>query len=412
MHKFKTLLNRFLPGIFLVSYNVGIGSVTMMSKSGALYGYSLLWLILLSSIIYYYLVSVFGKYTMCTGETFIYAVRKRIHPAVGKTIVVFLVLIILPALMGLMGIMSDVLSEWSSTWGIKRISSSFWAVFLSVLIYLFLFSGTIGKVKAILSSIVVLIFFAFIANLFQVFPSPEAIIHGLIPSIPQDVATSDNSAFLIMSGMVGTTVSSVAFIIRSITIKEAQWDYSYYREQKKDALLSSIGVFLLSGTILITAAVVLHPHQLMVNNAVDLVLLLKPIAGEATIILMAIGILTAGITSHIPNLMVIPWAIGDYKSKTLNLKSFNVRILLLILTFVGILTPVFKLKSVFIILLSQGLLAILLPLTVGCIFYLMNNEVMGENKNNLKNNILMGGVFLFSLFMGITGFIGFINDLL
>ncbi len=411
MNQFKRLLNRFLPGIFLLSYNVGIGSVTMMSKSGALYGYSLLWVILFSSVMYYYLVSVFSKYTMVTGSTFIHAVKEKIHPGMASVIVAFLVIIILPALMGLMGIMSDVLSEWSSTWLTGRVPSSFWAILISVLIYFFLFSGTTEKVKKILSAFVIVIFFAFLANLFWVFPSAKEIFEGLIPSIPDDVTGSDNSTFLIMAGMVGTTVSSVAFIIRSINIKEAKWDLSHYKQQKKDALLSSIGVFILSATILITAASILHPNKLMVNQAIDLILLLKPIAGEATIVLMAVGILAAGISSHIPNMMVIPWALSDYKSKPLQLKDKKIRILFLVLTLVSIITPVFGLKPVFILLLSQGLLAILLPLIVGCMLYLMNNKVLGDNKNNIKDNLLLGIVFLFSLFMGITALIGVAKDL-
>lgn len=411
MNKYSRLLRSFLPGLFLVSYNVGIGSVTMMSKSGALYGCSLLWIVLLSSVIYYYLVSVFSKYTMVTRETFLYAVKKHISRKVSLFIIGAICLIIYPALMGLMGIMCDVLSEWSVSWGTGKISSSVWGFVLASLVAIFFLLGTTEKIKSILSGIVVIIFFAFVANLFYAFPPASTFFKGLIPTIPEDIAGSDNGTFLIMAGMVGTTVSSIAFIIRSSLVKEANWDFSYYRQQKKDALLSAIGVFLISAAILVSATATLYVNDLTVNSAVDLILLLKPIVGEASIVFMSIGILAAGITSHIPNIMVIPWVVSDYKSVIFDMKNTKNRCLLIFLTFIGVLTPVFHWKPVFIMLLSQGLLAVLLPLTVGCIYYLMNNKIMKDDRNNLKDNILLGIVFLFTLFIGGLGLVGLIKDI-
>lgn len=411
MNHYSRLLRSFLPGLFLISYNVGIGSVTMMSKSGALYGCSLLWIVLLSATIYYYLVSVFSKYTMVTKETFLYAVKKHIDSNMSLFIIGAICLIIFPALMGLMGIMCDVLSEWSVSWKTGKISSSVWGLVLASLVALFFLLGTMEKMKNLLSGIVVIIFFAFIANLFYAFPPGDVFLKGFIPTIPEDVSGSDNNTFLIMAGMVGTTVSSIAFIIRSSLVKEANWDFSYYGQQKRDAFLSAIGVFLISAAILVSATATLYINGLTVNNTTDLILLLKPIVGEASVIFMSVGILAAGITSHIPNIMVIPWLISDYKSIPFDMKKRHNRYLLIFLAFVGVLTPVFHWKPVFIMLLSQGLLAILLPLTVGCIFYLMNNKIIGEEKNKLKDNILLGIIFIFTLFIGGMGFVGLIKDI-
>ncbi len=41
--KFSKALALFLPGIFLLGFNIGTGSVTSMAKAGATYGMSLLW---------------------------------------------------------------------------------------------------------------------------------------------------------------------------------------------------------------------------------------------------------------------------------------------------------------------------------------------------------------------------------
>ena len=46
--KFAKGLALFLPGIFLLGFNLGTGSVTAMAKAGAEYGMSMLWAIVAS----------------------------------------------------------------------------------------------------------------------------------------------------------------------------------------------------------------------------------------------------------------------------------------------------------------------------------------------------------------------------
>jgi Mn2+/Fe2+ NRAMP family transporter len=73
----------FLPGIFLLGFNMGTGSVTAMAKAGSEYGMSLLWTIAASCLCTFFMVNLYGRYTLVTGETAIEAFRKHIHPVVG-----------------------------------------------------------------------------------------------------------------------------------------------------------------------------------------------------------------------------------------------------------------------------------------------------------------------------------------
>ena len=88
--KFATTLALFLPGIFLLGFNIGTGSVTAMAKAGATYGMSLLWTILISCMATFLLITVYGRYTLVTGETALQAFRKHIHPALGIFFIVAL----------------------------------------------------------------------------------------------------------------------------------------------------------------------------------------------------------------------------------------------------------------------------------------------------------------------------------
>ena len=106
MHRVKIFIASILPGIFIIGYNVGTGSITSMSKAGANFGFGLLWTVALSCLVTYYLINLFSRYTMVTGKTFIEGLKEEIHPALALFLISILSLIILGALMGVLGIIT------------------------------------------------------------------------------------------------------------------------------------------------------------------------------------------------------------------------------------------------------------------------------------------------------------------
>ncbi|HUV13713.1 MAG TPA: hypothetical protein VMY18_08710, partial [Acidobacteriota bacterium] len=57
------------PGLFLIGYNIGTGSVTTMAKSGAEHGMALFWTVVLSCLFTYILMVAYGQVTLVTGKT-------------------------------------------------------------------------------------------------------------------------------------------------------------------------------------------------------------------------------------------------------------------------------------------------------------------------------------------------------
>lgn len=47
----------FLPGIFLLGFNIGTGSITAMAKAGADYGMTLLWTIVASCLCTFFMIN-------------------------------------------------------------------------------------------------------------------------------------------------------------------------------------------------------------------------------------------------------------------------------------------------------------------------------------------------------------------
>ncbi|MCB0749141.1 MAG: hypothetical protein KDC90_16895, partial [Ignavibacteriae bacterium] len=69
LKKIGIALAAFGPGLFLVGYNIGTGSVTSMASAGASYGMELTWAVLVSCIFTYILIVTFGQYTLVNAKT-------------------------------------------------------------------------------------------------------------------------------------------------------------------------------------------------------------------------------------------------------------------------------------------------------------------------------------------------------
>lgn len=74
---FSKLLAIVGPGLFLIGYNIGTGSVTTMASAGSRWGMSLTWTVLLSCLFTFIGIWAFSKYTLVTGDTILYAIMAR-----------------------------------------------------------------------------------------------------------------------------------------------------------------------------------------------------------------------------------------------------------------------------------------------------------------------------------------------
>ncbi len=410
--KLKRAIASILPGIFLIGYNIGTGSITSMSKSGANFGMDLLWAVLLSCLITYYLINLFSKYTQVTGETVIQGMKKHISPALVIILITALSLIILAALMGVIGIIADVLSVWSASQFKLQISPSIWAVIVAALVYVMVYFGNYASFEKILAILVAIMGGAFLITMFIDFPSLGEIAAGLVPKLPEATVNSDNSAYVIVAGMVGTTVSVFAFIIRSQIVKETGWTMADQRLQKRDALVSASLMFILSAAVLITATSTLYANGLKMNSVSEMIPLLEPLAGDAALGIFVIGIIAAGLSSHLPNLMVIPWLIIDYKGSERNTQTPLFRSILLVLSIVSLTGPILGFKPIFVLLVSQACIAIVLPLTLAGVFYLTSRKSLMQQYKSSKLEIVFNlGILVLAFYLSYLAIGGLWQDL-
>jgi manganese transport protein len=170
--RFAKGLALILPGIFLLGLNIGTGSVTAMAKAGATYGMSLLWTIIASCFTTYFLINLYGKYTLKTGETALHAFRKHIHPAVGIFFIVALTAGVSGSVMGVMGIVADICFEWSKTIIDGGIHPAYFAGFFIALVYIIFWNGRTQFFQRALAVMVAIMAASFLLNFFIMMPPP------------------------------------------------------------------------------------------------------------------------------------------------------------------------------------------------------------------------------------------------
>ncbi|MGI9221332.1 MAG: Nramp family divalent metal transporter [Woeseiaceae bacterium] len=402
--RFSKTLALFLPGIFLLGFNIGTGSVTTMAKAGATYGMSLLWTIVASCLATFFMINAYGKLTLVTGETALQAFRRHIHPLVGLFFIVALTAGVSGSVMGVMGIVAEISSEWSKTLVDGGIEPIWFAVFFVALVYFIFWNGTTQFFERSLAVIVAIMAACFILNFFILMPPPTEILQGLIPSLPEVPLDEGRGPFLVIASMVGTTVFSGLFIIRTTLVKEAGWTIADSQKQRNDAVVAVAMMFIISGSIMAAAAGTLYKEGLGLENASQMIGLLEPLAGSFATTIFVIGIVAAGVSSQFPNVLMLPWLLCDFNNSERNMTLPRYRVIVLAISLLGLVVPIFDARPVFVMIVSQAFNAVILPVTVACILYLGNRrELMGEHRNTTVTNVVLTAILLFSLFTSSLG---------
>ena len=383
-----------------------------MSKAGANFGLDLLWALLLSCFMTYYLMSLASRYTMVTGMTLLEGFRRQISKPFALFTLIILSTIIVSALMGVLGIVADVLNVWTTTWTDGGISITWCAFITASMVYLLVFSGDTKSFEKILALLVATMALAFITTMFIEVPSLAEIGQGLIPKLPENSAGSDNNSFVVMAGMIGTTVSVFVLVIRTGLVKELGWKIEDVAIEKRDARVSATLMFIVSAAVMVTAATTLHKQGLHLNRISEMIPMLEPLFGEFALSIFVIGVIAAGISSHLPNLLVIPWIISDYQGVERNVKTSRNRLLLLVLSLASLFGVIFGVKPIFLMLMSQACIAMVLPIVLGGLIYLTSQKkVMAQHSNSPKDYVILAGILVFALYMSSLAVQGLIADL-
>ncbi len=407
--KFLRFISSIGPGIFIIGYIIGTGSVTTMASAGAKYGMSMTWALGLSCFFTYIMIVSTSRSTIVSGHTLIYSFKHKFGAPITIFLIFGLMMTVIPSIMGLVGIATDVIREWTKPLtpngnGVHPVISA--VIFSAVLYYLF-WKGSHGFFLRAMAVIVALMGCSFILTMFMVIPAPSELIKGIVPQIPDE-----GNAHLILAGMVGTTMASVCIVTRSYLVAEKGWDLSNLKDENRAAIISLTITFLVSVAIMACAAGTLHPRGISVVNAIDMVRTLEPLAGRFATSIFVIGIIAAALSSTFPNYVLGPWLICDYFNVPRKMNRTSIRIAVFLIALTGFVVPVFGGRPVIIMIASQAVSPVVMPLLIVLLYVHLNDKEYAVNyKNPRLLNIGLFITFIFSLVMSYSAVIGLLDFL-
>ena len=395
------------PGIFIIGYIIGTGSVTTLTSSGAKYGMSMTWALALSCFFTYVLIVSISRLTIASGNTLIHAIRLRFGRLAAILLVLGLMITVISSVIGVTAVAADIFSEWSRMLlpGNRAVHPALPAlVLIGILYYLFWF-GRHGFFLRAMSVVVTIMGICFVASMFMVIPGPGVILHGLVPDVPEGTDSQ-----LILAGLVGTTMAAIVLVSRTYLIAEQGWTFGDLKTENRDAITSLVLTFLVSGAIMAAAAGTMYTRGITVDKAIDMVRTLEPIAGGLASSLFVLGIIAAAFSSLFPGYLMGPWMVCDSLNIPRKMNRKSIRIAVLCIASMGLIVPVFRGNPVVIMIASQAVSPVIMPVLIVFLFILLRSrKIVGDYKNPLMLDIGLGLTFVFSLFMSYTALVAWIK---
>lgn len=404
--KLKKLFSRFGPGFITGASDDDPSGIATYSQTGAQFGYTQLWTALFSYPFMTIIQEMCGRIGMVTGRGLSGVIRKH-YP---KEVLYFSVLLLLFA--NTVNIGADLGAMASSAQLLINLPYLLWLfVITATILILEIFVSY--KVYARFLKYLTFSLFAYIIVAFIVHQNWLKIFSAtIIPSI-----SLTREYFLNVVAILGTTISPYLFFWQANEEVEEEVEFHKIRAMGKGVpkitkidiremrLDTIIGMFfsqLVMFFIIVTTASTLGANGITsINTATDAAQALRPIAGNFTFILFALGVLGTGMLA-VPVLSgSASYAISETLgwSEGLNKKLKQARGfygVIIIATIVGLLvnfTKVPPFKMLYYTAVLNGLIAP--PLMVMILLVSSNPRIMGKYINNSFSNWM--GVIITSI---------------
>ncbi|WP_430408746.1 Nramp family divalent metal transporter [Kordia sp.] len=384
------------PGTLVAAAFIGPGTVTVCTKAGVQFGYSLLWAMLLSIIATVVLQEMAARTGIITQKGLAEVIKEQITSPLLRNLAIFLILgaiVIGNAAYEAGNISGAALGMHVFGEG----SAMLYPMIIGMIAFLLLFIGSYKVLERSLVALVVIMSISFLITAILTKPDIIGILKGTFtPTIPK-------GNILIIIGIIGTTVVPYNLFLHASLVKEKWKTKEDLVTARKDTMISIILGGIVSMAIIIAATATTGGN---IDNALDLARGLEPLYGEYAKYLLGIGLFAAGITSAITAPLAAAFVAKSCFGWKGTLKDNKFRVVWAIILILGVVFSSLKFKPVEVITFAQVANGLLLPIVAIFLVWIVNKaNVLGKYKNTLFQNILAICIILITLILGIKGII-------
>jgi len=361
------------PGLITAALVFGPSKLTITSKLGAAYGYSLLWVVIVAVFFMAVFVSMSTRIGVATDQSLLATIRQKWGKpaAVAIGIGVFLVTTSFQA--------GNSVGVGIAAGEMFNTSPVIWIVFFNILGISLLFFRDFYKVlEGVMILLIFVKLFSFFTTLFYAQPDLTGVAKGFVaPTVPE------GSQGLIIA-FVASCFSIVGALYQSYLVQERIRINPELKTAKNDSVTGIILLGFMCSIVIICAAAVLHPKGIAVNSASDMAKALEPIFGSNASTVFLIGLFGAGFSSLIGNASVGGTLLGDALGLGSNFSSKSVRYLVATVMIIGACIAVrFGKLPLELIVFAQSVTILIVPF-IGIAMFLVGNDkaIMGDKVNS------------------------------
>lgn len=376
------------PGILITVGFIDPGNWASNMAAGADYGYALLWMVTLSTIMLIFLqhnVAHLGIVTgLCLSEATTIYLPKVYSRSILFTAVLASISTALAEILG-GGIAISILC------GLPLAVS---CTITAVLCFVLLWTNSYRKLEKIIIGFVSLIGLSFVLELsFVQIDWGTAAWSAVVPSIPE------GSIPIIMS-VLGAVVMPHNLFLHSEIIQSRQWnleDETIIKKQLKYEFLDtlfSMGIgWVINGSMILIAAAVFFTQQVSVEDIQQAQSMLEPLLGKGAAVIFAIGLLFSGIASTTTAGMAGGSIYAGIFGESYDIKDYHSWHGAAI-TYGAALLLIFFISDPFQgLIYSQIALSVQLPITIFLQVYLTSSKkIMGKYANTRLQKTILGGI--------------------
>jgi len=385
------------PGIITGSVDNDAGGITTYSVAGAVYGYGLIWTLIPSFIVLVVIQEMNARMGIVTGKGLADLIRE--NAGIKVTFFIFVGLL-------LSGI-GNTTTEFAGVAGsmeVFGVTKYISVPVVAVLVWFLVVKGTY-KIAERIFLVFSLSLLTYVVSAIMGKPDWKEIGTAVVRP---GVELSTQSLTMVIA-LVGTTIAPWMQFYMQSSVIEKGLKMKHFRYTMADIIVGCIVTVVVAFFIMVACGSTLHPNGIVINEAKDAALSLRPLAGNLASQVFAFGLFIASIFSA----TILPLATAYFVCEAFGFeagidkkwdeaKEFYILYTgIIIISVIIIMIPNAPLIPISIW--SQVINGILLPVVLISMMILINNrKIMGTYTNKPLTNVVGWGAVIILVILSVT----------
>ena len=319
MQRLLNFMRSIGPAIIVAAVVCGPGSMLMSSKTGAIYGYRMIWLVVSAAALMWSMVALSARLGVVLERTPLGELAHRLGRPVAAAVGLILFLVVVGFQVSnniaIVAAIEPFLPQQMTTGRAASWLTPLLILFgmnLFVLVVLYQFQNLYRPIERLLKTIVLVVILCFFGNLVLARPDLGAMVAGLVPSAPAGgfaamLTPRAAPEVTVLQALVATTFSVAGAFFQAYSVRARGWTIADTRQGMIDSL---VGAGVLAGVSIVlmsTAAAALHGTGVTSADLAtigDVAKQFEPLFGQYATLLFSVGVFAGGFGAFLVNALI------------------------------------------------------------------------------------------------------------